>query len=248
MKKIEYNETFLKIIEELSGIVKQKDNNNCPIKIVKDAEGIHVRVRNMPGTIAFFIDASSENFDFDGEYICFFNYPEFYKYISAFRNPDLYYGIINEGLDSEFEGIKIVKEKRKIAYEVSDPEVLKGVSLKGRKENKTDAKFELSSENLKQIKKIISLFNDDKLKINFVFNKDKVKLFIFSDKNSNTYEDEFELDEEVESDYELLIDREIFKHLIDSNYTVLASKQNQFLEFQFETNSIKCYIDVQSEN
>lgn len=248
MKKIIYDETFLKIIEELSGIVKQKDNNNCPIKIVKDIEGVHIRVRNMPGTIAFFIDAPSEKFDFDGESICFFNYPEFFKYVSVFQKPELFYGIVNEDKENEFEGIQIIKDKRKIAYETSDPEVLKGVSLKARKQHSTDTSFNLSSETLKQIRKIIALFNDDKLRLNFVFNDKKVKLYVFSDKNPNTYEDEFDLETPVENDYEIQIDREIFKHLLDTNYKVLASKENQFLEFQFESDSIKCYIDVQSEN
>lgn len=248
MKKIEYDETFLKIVHELSSISEQKENKNSPIRIVKDEEGVHVRARNMPGTIAFFLDAPSNHFSFDSDIICFYHYPEFHKYIEAFKKPELYYGLVNEGQESEYEGIVISKDRKKIAYEVSDPEVTKGSALKSRKVNNTDASFNFTSENLTQIRKIISLFSDKKLKINFAFKDKTVKVYIFSERNSNTFEDEFELDSPVETDYELCVDKEIFEHLINTNYKVLASRENQFLEFQFESEAIRGFIAVQSEN
>jgi hypothetical protein len=246
MQELNYKLSLLKIVDDLSEISKTRDGN-CPIKFVKDLEGIHVRSVNEFKTIMFTVDAPSENLNFEDDVLAFYDYSEFYKYLYTISDPKLSLGIVNKGTDREVLAITISKNKTKLVYPVSDPEVITG-SRKGFNSKNTDALFKFNPENLIQIKKILGLIQGKRTLIKFVFSGKIVKVNIYSEDSNNTYENELELEEEVAEEFTLVISKEVFKHLITTNYLVEASSEGGYLRFNFDVDDNKCSVIVTSED
>ncbi len=246
MKPIKYNADVLKIIKNLSAISKTRDGNT-PIKFIRDEEGIHVRSGTEAKTIVFCVDFSNECFDIPDESLSFYDYPEFYKYLDSFDSPDLSIGIVNEGTDREFEAVVIKKNKRKISYQTSDEETIKNALKKKPKSVDYDAKFNLSSEDYVQIKKLINLFDGDDILVNLKFKENVVDVKIKSENVETLYEDQFELESKVEEEFELDIRYDVFKYLLNADYVVGVSKDYESVFFNFELESIKGYIIVTGE-
>lgn len=246
MQELKYKSSFLKIIDDLSEISKTRDGN-CPIKIVKDLEGVHIRSKNESDTIMFTVDSPSDNLNIETDNLCIYDYAEFYKYFSTFSDPNLSFGIVNEGTDTEVEAIKISKNRMKLVYPVSDPEVIRG-SFKKFSYQKTTTSFRFTSENLIQIKKILSLIQGKKTLVKLNFSGKSVTCFIYSPDTNNTYENIFDLEEEVLEPFNLIITKDVFKYLITTNYTVDVSSDGGYLEFKFEYEDNKCSVIVTSED
>ena len=103
------------------------------------------------------------------------------------------------------------------------------------------------------IKKIASLLNNynhrhsDDVLIKLKFSGKFVDISIKAENIENLYEDQFELDIEIEKEFEIVIRHEIFKHLLNTNYVVEASEEYQCLFFNFVFESIKGSILVTGE-
>lgn len=240
MKSIEFDPITLKVISDLSKIVKIKDSNTHPIKITKNDEGIHIKAGNAGRSVVFTLDAPSYNFNFEGEEICFYDYNEFFSYINVFEAPTITQGTIGEG-NAETEAVIISEGRRKLSYPLSDAEVIKG-SLKNIKWDECDARFNFSADNLAQLKKILSLLGsskDNEIKMKFVGNE--VTITASTQLNKNSYEDVYELAEEVETDFELTFSDEVFKYLLNTDYRVEA-QTNGFVRFFFNIRDISASI------
>jgi len=232
MKTVTYDSLTLKTISDLSKIVKTKDGNT-PIKITKDENQVHIKAGNSARSVIFTLDAPIANFDFEGDELCFFDYPEFYSYFSAFEAPDLTQDIVNAETAQEAEALVIAKGRRKVNYPVASPEVIKG-SLKNIAWEEPDATFKLSSENLAQLKKILSLLGTSKeSRIKFVFSGKEVAVTAYTERNSNSYEDVYTLENEVEDEFTLIIADEAFKYLLNLEHNVEVNKDG-YIRFFFE--------------
>lgn len=245
MTPIKYNLNALKIINDLSSISKTKDGNT-PIKFVKDLEGVHVRSGNSAKTIVFAVDLPSESFDIPNPTLSFYDYSEFYKYVTTFPDATLSFGLVNEGSEREFEGIIITKDRKKISYQTSDDETISG-SMKSLKHPDPTTSFNFNSENFVQLKKIINLFHSDDVLIKLKFSGKFVDISIKAENIETLYEDQFELDIEIEKEFEIVIRHEVFKHLLNTNYVVEASEEYQCLFFNFVFESITGSILVTGE-
>ena len=245
MEKINYKSSTLKLVDDLSEISKTRDGYSS-IKFTKDLEGIHVRSRNESKTIMFTLDAPSDNLSIGSE-LCIYNYSEFYKYLTTIGTPDIYFGIVNEGTDTETEAIVLQKGNRKVTYPVSDSEVIAGHFTKLR-EQEISTSFKFTSENLQQFKKVLSLIQSKSTKIRMVFSGKVAKVFIFSEDSNNTYEDSFDLLSEVEEEFTMVIQKDFFKYLINTNYDVQVSDVGGYLKFAFDLEDNKCAVVVTSDD
>lgn len=241
MKTVTYDKTALKVIAELSRIVKTKDNNT-PIKIVKDAEGIHVKAANSPKTILFTVDAPTAAFDFEGDELCFYNYGEFYDYFSLFDTPTMEQDIINKDSSDENEAVILTQGKRTINYPLSDSEVIKGAIKKVSWEN-PDTYFSFSGEQLTYLKRVIGLLGDKNNNLTFTFDGDEVALKAKTTLNNNSFEDSYELSDPVSQAFKITISDEVFKYLLNTDYRVEV-KSEGLLRFIFETNTVTASVLV----
>lgn len=245
MKTVNYDKNALKIISEVSRIVKTKDGNT-PVKIVKDDEGIHIKAGNGPKTLVFTLDAPSESFNFEGDNICFYNYEEFFNFFSMMDEPTIYQGVVNEGEANETEAVVIANSnnRRRVVYPLASQEVIKGHINKVGWKN-TDASFILTTDNLVQLKKVVGLLNGKSNNISFSFANSEVNVIAKTNANDNTYEDVFALTEPVEEEFSITISDEVFKFLSNIDYTVEVSKVG-VIRLNFEIGAVAVSIFVTS--
>lgn len=248
MQQIKYTENFLKIVNDLSLVCRRDKDGNSPVRFMKDEEGTHVKIRNLSSTVVILLDASSTDLDFPENELCFYDYRDFYKYLTSFNKPELSIGIINGGKDNETEAIVISENKRKLNYPTSDTEVIGKENFKNFPIPEAVTSFKFSTENLASLTKILGLFKDDKMKIRFTFSGKELNINIFSKLNNNTYEETLELNEEVSEEFSIIISQEVFKYLLKANYNVEVSDEFGSLRFAFETGSIRTSIFATSED
>lgn len=241
MKTVAYDKNALKVIAELSKIVRTKDGNT-PIKIVKDDEGIHVKAANSPKTILFTVDAPTSAFNFEGDKICFYNYGEFYDYFSLFEAPVISQDLFNEGESDTYEAVILTQGNRKINYPLSDDEVIKG-AIKRVSWEDPDTYFDFSGEQLGHIKKVIGLLGDKNNNITFTFDGDNVAVKAKTNLNNNSFEDSYAISDPVEESFSVTISDEVFKYLLNVNYRVEVKKDG-LLRFFFESNNVVASILV----
>lgn len=248
MEKITYTENFLKIVNDLSLVCRRDKDGNSPVRFIKDEEGVHVKIRNLSSTVIILLDASSSDLDFPEKELCFYDYRDFYKYLTSFNKPELSIGIINGGKDNETEAIVISENKRKLNYPTSDSEVIGKENFKNFPKPDTCTSFKFSLENLSSLTKILGLFKDEKMKIRFTFSGKELNINVFSKLNNNTYEETLELDEEVSEEFDITISQEVFKYLLKTNYVVEVSQEFGSLIFCFESGSIRTSIYATTED
>jgi hypothetical protein len=239
MTTVNFDKNALKVIADLSKIVKTKDGNT-PIKIVKDDEGIHVKSSNGSKTIIFTVDAPSHAFDFVGNDICFYNYGEFYDYFSTLEHPTITQTSNGEDEFSEPDTIVLSQGRKKISYPLSDSEVIRG-ALKNVKWTDPDATFKFTSDGLANMKKILSLLGDKNNNITYTFKDSSVSVLAKTTINNNSFEDEYDLITPVEEEFSVTISDEVFKYLLNVDYQVEVNSAG-VLRFFFEVNGVSASI------
>lgn len=239
MKEVKFELNTLKVINELSYITEMKNDKAYPIKISKDSKGIHIRAGNPAKSVIFTLDAPTEHFDFDGDEICFYNYQEFYRYVSLFEEPKMNQDFVGEGV-AEAPALVIFKDKKKVNYPLSDSEVIRG-SIKNINWEEPDAIFVMTNERSAQIRKVLSLLGNDIAKVKLSFEGKELSICAYTSKSSNSYEDKFELDNEVEEEFELVITSEVFKYLLNVEHRVEVNKDG-YVRFFFNLADISASI------
>jgi len=243
---IVYNKEALSVVNHLSQITKKRDEKNAAIRFFKDEEGVHVRAGNEGRTIVFTVDLSSELLDFEGDELCFYDFPEFNKYLGTFDSPVLEKVTINDG---DNEAVSITQGRRKIVYPLSDAEVL-GAPLKPIKWTEPTTKFELSVENVSTIKNILGLLGAKDTNIAFNFSGSEVIVNTVSsvkNKSVNSFEDAYTLDNEVEEDFTITVKSDVFKYLGGTSYIVEVNSMG-ILRLFYEVAGVKASILVTGED
>lgn len=248
MEKIKYSDKFLKIVNDVSLLCRRDKDGNSPIRFMKDEEGVHVKIRNLSSTVTILLDASSSDLDFPENELCFYDFRDFYQYFTSFNKPELSIGIINEGNDNETEAIVISENKRKLNYPTSDSEVIGKENFKTPIVLEKSTSFNFSSENLSSLNKILGLYKDPKMLIQFKFSGKELKINIFSKLNNNTYEETLELNEEVSEDFEVVISQEVFKYLLKTDYVVEFCEEYCSLKFYVESGTTRISIIATPED
>jgi hypothetical protein len=240
-----YNTEALNTVNQLSRITKNRDNK-CSIKFEKDAEGIHIQAGNEGNSIVFTYDAPSEYFDFEGEEICFYDYPEFHKYFSAFESPLIEKEVINEG---DNEALVFTQGRRKIVYPLADSEVLEGKRRKIKWDD-VSAIFNFVEADVSALKSILSLLGAKETNLVFTFSGATVNVKTVStmkNRSVNTYEDTFELMNEVEEDFVITIKSDVFSHLAKKDYRVEVIDAG-VIRFFYDVGEAKISILVTGED
>lgn len=243
---IVYNKDSLNVVNHLSQITKKRDEKNAAIRFFKDEEGVHVRAGNEGRTIVFTVDLPSEVLDFEGEELCFFDFPEFNKYLNTFDAPILEKVEINEG---DNEAISITQGRRKIVYPLSDSEVL-GSPLKPIKWGEPSTTFELSADNVGTIKNILGLLGAKDTNLVFSFSGSEVTVNTASankNKSVNSFEDVYSLATEVEEEFVVTIKSDVFKYLGGTDYKVEVNSLG-ILRLYYEVSSVKASILITGED
>lgn len=243
---IVYNKEALSVVNHLAQITKKRDEKNAAIRFFKNEEGVHVRAGNEARSIVFTVDIPSDVMDFEGEELCFYDFPEFNKYLTTFDAPILEKTVINDG---DNEAIVISQARRKIVYPLADAEVL-GTPMKPIKWAEPATKFKLTSENVTSIKNILSLLGAKETNLMFSFVGNEVTITTASankNRSVNTFEDVITLDNEIEEDFQMTIKSDVFKYLGGVDYDVEINSLG-IIRLNYEQSNVKASILVTGED
>ena len=210
MSKVQYNSELFDLVKDLTAI-------NTQVVFEKDEEGnIVVRRADSESTIAYELKAGREYFDFDGEHVAFYNYPEFFQYFKALGEPEL--SISQKSLTLKEGGSKT-------SYLLSNPEAIE----KGPKAinfNNPDIRIQLSSDDLDELLKMIGLINSKKAQV--FGNGKKLTIKVYNNLHDNTFEKTFKVENLADLDEEIdfVMFADTFKNLpVKRDYVIEIKKQ-----------------------
>lgn len=223
-KVVNLNKETFDLISKMSAIQPS-------IIFEKNDKGILVNRANTSTTIAFRMQFPESHFNFDGDEVCFLNFPEFYQMLSVLNKPN-----VTQVVDNNHEMFVLSENTSKIRYLVSDPE-----SLKKGPENidwkNPDAVIALTKSDLKELTKAIGLVAADTIRFSVETGKTDLVLSVTKGPNDNTYEKVFKLTFPAASTFDLAIEAEFLLMLPDNDASLEIDKKG-LVRVSFETNEV----------
>lgn len=217
--------------KEVLSLVHSLSNINEKILIKTDSEDeslVKIDGKNKSTTIAYKFSTSKENFNFQGEEVGFYDFPEFYKLFKVFEDPKLY----------QEDDVKFVikKNRKKIEAHIADSESISTGFSKVNFED-PDLTFKLSEEDFKNIRNMIGLIGAEN--VTFTINdKGEVQTTLFGSDRDNSYEETFDITELTEGgEIDITISQELFLLAPLGNYTV-SIKEEGIIKFSYENDKV----------
>jgi len=202
MKSVSFNKEVLSLVNELASI-------NQSIKLFKDNGKVVIKTQNPQETIAYILTTEDMSFDFDGDEIAFYNYTDFYKWISTLNATSMSQD--DNGM------LQIGNGRQKGLYQTSDTDIVKG----GRFDidfGEPDATLVLSVDDLKELQKLRSLVAKEGTNLKISFSEKTAHIEISSTESNNVVETDIALERTVEEDFSLRISDE-FLSTIPTKYS-----------------------------
>jgi len=218
LTNVTFNKDTMDLIGELGAI-------NSQIIVEKDEkkQNILISRKNPATTIAYIFKAPVDHFNFNGDNIAFYNFPEFYQMISCFDQPTI---------KQNSNKIIVSQGSAKINYVLTDAETLKKgpgkVNFSG-----PDATINLPSDELKELEKMIGLFGA--LGVELTVKDNSVVVKVFNDDYDNSFQKEYKSVGKNKSNFSLKISSEVFVLLPKEDYN-LEIKKEGIVRFSFNKN------------
>ena len=222
-KVMNYNQKSLEFLNNLAII-----NNQFIFE--KSGNNVIVKRANVSKTIAYIYTLPKEHFDFDGENIAFYNFPEFYQLFSTMAN-----GTAPILMEQNENKLILSATNSKINYLLSDIEsIQKGPGNVNFSDE--DLTLKLSNKDMTELKKMISLLVAENVKFSI---KDKVvTVKIFNSIHDNSFEIKYTLEESSKVDFDITISSEVFTVIPIEDYSVKI-KHEGIIKFELNKNSEK---------
>ena len=192
VKSVTFNKEVLALIDELTSI-------NSAIKIYKEDNRIFIKSQNPSESIAYILSTEVSSFDFDGDEIAFYNYSDFYKWVSALN--------VTEIKQTSDGMLQLGNGRQKGQYQSSDVDVIRGGRFDIEFED-PDATFNLSSDDIKELIKLRSLVAKDNNNLKFTFDNRTAAVEIYNDDTANKVESDIALTSSVEEPFTLRLSDE----------------------------------------
>lgn len=201
-KEIKYNIETLNLLNHLSSISKT-------IVLEKGDDKIYIKRYNSAETITYHFEAPLEDFDYDGEELIVLDYPEFYQFLTAFKDPVI---------KLEENKLIISKDKSKLRYVLTDPESIQAGPDDFPEHIKYDCVSVLKADELKNIVKMIGLVGAENTNINY---SDGKLTFVFSNEIvENDFEKSFECTSSNNEEFDFTIPAETFTTIPAGEYEI----------------------------
>lgn len=201
-KSVSFNKEVLQLINELSII-------NPAIKIFKDENKIVIKSQDPSESLAYVLSTELSSFDFDGEEIAFYNYPDFFKWVSALDITEMKHA--DDGM------LHLGNGRLKGQYQSSDVDVVRG----GRFDiefDDPDATFNITTENINELLKLRSLIAKDGNNLVISFEDRNVHVEIYNTNSSNIVETDFAASTTVDEPFKIRVSDE-FLTMVPKKYS-----------------------------
>jgi hypothetical protein len=169
-KNIVFNSEIFNLIKDLSSI------NNSIIFEKNDGKVLITR-SDSEKTIVYRLETPMEYFDFNKDEIAFYNYNEFYQFLTVFRSPTML-----------LEGNKIIlsEGESKFNYIIQNPEAITSPRPKKPNFNDPDVEFVLDANTLDEISKMNALIKAKHAKI--FGNGETINIRLFNNLHDNSFD------------------------------------------------------------
>lgn len=202
MTKVDYNPEFTKILNDLTTI-------NKSLVLTKEGDKVFCQRADADKTLGYRIEAPAEYFNFPEEQLAFYEYAEFYKYMSTFKEPQI---------SKNGQKITLSEGSAKINYVLSNPEGIKP-GPKNLNFAESEIKFVLDGKTIDEFAKMKTLIGAKHIKVSN--DGDSVVINIFHPIHSNSFEKKFKACEGTIPEFEYVFFADIFEKLpTKKDYTV----------------------------
>jgi hypothetical protein len=207
---IVFNSEIFTLIKDLSAI-------NNSIIFEKNEGKVLVTRSDSEKTIVYRLETPAEYFDFNKDEIAFYNYNEFYQFLTVFRGPTMV-----------LEGNKIVlsEGESKFNYIIQNPEAITSPRPKKPNFNSPDIEFDLDANTLDEISKMNALIKAKHAKI--FGNGEIVNIRLFNNMHDNSFDKKIPVKNltNINEDFEFNIFTDIFTKIpLKRDYKVSIKKE-----------------------
>jgi len=201
--KVDYNKDVLSLLNDLCAI-------NESVIIKKEEKKLLIQRTNNAKSVAYRLIMEPNSFNFDGDTVAFYKFPEFFQLLSCFDTPELH---------QSNEKLIISKDKSKINYLVSDAETLMKGPSKIRFDN-PESTFELTTSDMKELKKMIGILAAKNTKISC--SSSAVNITLYNNNHDNSFSKGYSAKSSEEFEYSISSD--IFTLIPEGDYIVEVIK------------------------
>lgn len=202
------------------------------LRLLKTKEGIVVMHGNEARSLVFKLVLPKSSFDFHGEEIGFYNFPEFYQLLDTFSTPQI----------NQLEHELVLSEGgTKIVYKLAEPSILpespKWLDLD------MPTTFTIKEKDLRDFRKMIGLINADLVRVEA--NSKGVVLTLSKNERDHSFQRTFALDKSVKGAvHSFLTTTDVLSDIPVGDYVVGIVKTPQTYIMKCSLVSSKLVFDV----
>lgn len=226
-KELTYNQSFIDVMSDLAKI--------NPQLIFKNGEDDKVEVKAISNdkAVCYILNAPKEYFSFDSESLAMIDYNRFHSYFNVFNKPNSDEKLADktaltvEYSDDEYTeavnlNIKSTKRNSSFKHRLANEDVIVKPSFNQVKFPSVDTKFSLTEDMFTDLLSMAKMTAADKMK--FVFKDNTVKITLFNTKTQDTFDNEYEIDETVDGEFEIITPSNGFALMPKADYAVTVCK------------------------
>lgn len=226
MSERSYDKNFLNLLNELSKMDGQ---------IVIEREDKSIFVRRIIDNNAYTLSADESKFDFVGEEIGFYDFPEFYQLLCTLKEP-----VIEQTEDSN--KIVLKQNRSKINYVISDPESLVAPRHPGVEYDNVDAVLKLTKEEFQEIRKMASVLKAKYTQ--FTIKGNEVTVKCYNEGHDNSWDNTYELDSvDTEETITMKFFSETFTLFPMNDYTIYFNGEG-LVDFKYKSEEVNLNLYI----
>jgi len=249
IKEMKYNDKFISLMSELAAInpqliFKKKED---------DADTLSVRAIAPDKSVVYFLEAPKDYFEFDSNSFSVIDFNRLVSYYNVFNNPNsdpklneipLMSIEYNNDQCEESVVLRIKSSLRNASmkHRLANEDVITKPTFSKVKFPSVDAVVNLTEEQQKTINARLKLIGADRMK--YAFNGDTLTLTLFTTKTGDTYSEDFQLENAVTENFELVTPATGFALLPVGNFKVNVSKAGimEFKQIRDDAIDLSLYI------
>lgn len=228
--EVKYAGAILDIMSRLTSI-------NQSVSFTKNEDETKVTARNKDteGSIAYFVEAPIDYFNFTEDDCSMYNYNEFYSLYDVFEDAKL---------ETDEYDLTVSEGSSTINYRLTEASQIK-INFTKVKFSEPDVSFSMDSDFVAKIKKLCGADKINAEFIKFTVNGDGTLNYkLANSKFPNTFDQTIDVDAHTDEEFTIVLQKESFNKIPNADYTV-SLKESGTIEFKMERTdeiSVKLYL------
>jgi hypothetical protein len=210
---------------------------NQSVSFTKNEDETKVTARNKDteGSIAYFVEAPIDYFNFTEDDCSMYNYNEFYSLYDVFEDAKL---------ETDEYDLTVSEGSSTINYRLTEASQIK-INFTKVKFSEPDVSFSMDSDFVAKIKKLCGADKINAEFIKFTVNGDGTLNYkLANSKFPNTFDQTIDVDAHTDEEFTIVLQKESFNKIPNADYTV-SLKESGTIEFKMERTdeiSVKLYL------